>query len=279
MIDFIGIGAQKSGTSWAYTCLYDHPEVCAPIKEIHFFSRPRFSEGKDWYEHHFDSCGKGKKTGEFSTSYLYSKEAPERIHALYPNVKLIAILRNPIDRAFSQYRNAIKAGEIPETISFEAYQKQEVSALEQGRYAEQLARYDALFPRDQMLVLIYEDIRKDPVAFMKRIYAFLGIDETFVSSMVYDEINVARTPKHVFIDRTMHHVSETLRRIGFDRFVHLIRKSGIPDLIRSFNTKPKEKTSHTKTFDRGPLISYFKDDVEVLSSRIHRDMNAEWNIL
>jgi hypothetical protein len=70
MINFIGIGAQKSGTSWAYTCLYDHPEVCAPIKEIHFFSRPRFSQGKEWYERHFGSCGEGKLRGEFSTSYL-----------------------------------------------------------------------------------------------------------------------------------------------------------------------------------------------------------------
>lgn len=279
MINFIGIGAQKSGTSWAYTCLYDHPEVCAPIKEIHFFSRPRWSEGKEWYERHFGACGDGKKRGEFSTSYLFSPEAPERIHSLYPDAKLIAILRNPIDRAFSQYRNAIKAGEIVESTTFEEYQETEASVRLQGRYTEQLARYDARFPKEQLLVLIYEDIRKDPVAFMKRIYEFLGIDASFVSSMVYDEINVARTPRHVFIDRLMHHVSETLRKIGLDRFVHLVRKSGIPDIVRSFNTKPKEKSAHTKSFDRTPLVAYFKDDVRALSERIGRDMNTEWNIV
>jgi hypothetical protein len=235
MIDFIGIGAQKSGTSWAYTCLYDHPEVCAPIKEIHFFSRPRWSEGKDWYEHHFRSCGEGKKRGEFSTSYLYSKDAPERIHSLYPDTKLIAILRNPIDRAYSQYRNAIKAGEIKESVTFHEYGESEESVRKQGLYAQQIAQYDALFPKNNLLVLIYEDIRKDPVLFMKQIYAFLGIDETFVSSMVYDEINVARTPKHVLIDRVMHHVSETMRKTGLDRVVHLIRKTGLPDLVRSMN--------------------------------------------
>ncbi len=279
MIDFIGIGAQKSGTSWVYTCLYDHPEVCAPVKEIHFFSRARFSEGKEWYERHFNACGEGKKRGEFSTSYLYSKEAPGRIHSLYPNAKLIAILRNPIDRSFSQYRNAIKAGEIRESTTFEEYQESEPSVRDQGRYAEQLARYDLIFKKEQILVLVYEDIRKDPVAFMKRIYQFLGIDSSFVSSMVYDEINVARTPKHVSIDRLMHHVSETLRKIGLDRFVHFVRKSGIPDLVRSFNTKPKEKSAHTKSFDRVPLVSYYKDDIGVLSKRIGRDMHAEWNII
>ncbi|MCR4285481.1 MAG: sulfotransferase, partial [Candidatus Kaiserbacteria bacterium] len=70
MINFIGLGAQKSGTSWAYTCLYEHPEVCIPVKEIHFFSRPRYAEGKEWYEAHFKKCAEGKLRGEWSTSYL-----------------------------------------------------------------------------------------------------------------------------------------------------------------------------------------------------------------
>lgn len=279
MIDFIGIGAQKSGTSWAYTCLYDHPEVCAPLKEIHFFSRPRWSEGRDWYEHHFRTCGNGKKRGEFSTSYLYSREAPERIHSLYPHAKLIAILRNPITRAYSQYRNAIKAGEIKESMTFEEYQRSKPSVQEQGLYARQLAQYETYFKREQLLVLIYEDIQKDPILFMKRIYTFLDIDATFVSSMVHEEINVARTPRHVFVDRSMHHISEALRRTGLDRFVHFVRKSGIPDMIRSFNTKQSGASRHTKVFDRAPLVSYFKADVEDLGKRIGRDMATEWNIV
>jgi Sulfotransferase domain len=279
MIDFIGVGAQKSGTSWAYTCLYDHPEVCAPIKEIHFFSRPRWSEGREWYERHFQSCASGKLRGEFSTSYLYSKEAPERIHSLYPNTKLIAILRNPIDRAYSQYRNAIKAGEIDESTTFEAYQEHEPSAREQGRYNEQLERFDAYFPKEQLLVLIYEDIKKDPVLFMKRIYAFLGIDTSFVSAMVHEEINVARTPRRVFIDRSMHHIAETLRRFGFDRFVHAVRLSGLPEWVRGWNTKPPSTTRHTTTYDRSPLVEYFKTDVEALSKRLGRNVLEEWNIL
>ena len=278
MIDFIGIGAQKSGTSWTYTCLYEHPEVCAPIKELHFFSRPRWSEGKEWYERHFGSCAGSRKRGEFSTSYLYSKDAPERIHSLYPGVQLIVILRNPIDRAYSQYRNAIKAGEIQESISFETYQNNEPSALEQGRYSEQLERYFKYFTREQMLILIYEDIRKDPVAFMRNIYEFLGIDTAFVSSMVHDEINVARTPKHVFLDRIMHHTAETLRKIGFDRLVHTIRRSGLPERVRSINTKSGSASHHTKSYDREELKMYFHDDVAKLSRHIGRDLNALWQI-
>ncbi len=276
MVDFIGIGAQKSGTSWAYACLYEHPEICAPVKEIHFFSRPRFSEGKAWYEDHFKSCKTGKLRGEFSTSYLYAKEAPERIHTMYPNVKLIAILRNPIDRAYSQYRNAIKAGEIGEDVTFPSYSATEQSVLEQGLYAAQIAHYHEFFPKEQMLILIYEDIRKDPIAFMRRIYAFLGVDTDFVSSMVHDEINVARVPKHVGVEKSMHRVAESLRRHGFDRFVHMIRKTGLPEMVRSLNTKKKHEK--TATFDRAPLVAHFKNDVAALGQVVGRDMCREWNI-
>ena len=121
MVDFIGIGAQRSGTSWVYACLYEHPEICIPIKEIHFFSRPRYENGTLWYEEHFATCGVGKRCGEFSTSYLYSDVTAERIHKHYPEVKILAILRNPITRALSQYGNAIKGGEIPESMTFTEY--------------------------------------------------------------------------------------------------------------------------------------------------------------
>lgn len=277
MINFIGIGAQKSGTSWAYACLYEHPSICAPVKEMHFFSRPRFNEGKGWYEKHFKNCDPNQLCGEFSTSYLYSEDAPARIHALYPEVKLIAILRNPITRAYSQYRNSIKSGEIGETMTFEEYMREEESVCAQGLYAAQLERYCAHFNKEQILVLIYEDIKKDPIEFMKRIYAFLGVDDTFVASMVHDEINIARTPRLIGIERVMHHIAEFMRRHGLDRIVHAIRKLGLPDLVRSVNTKDAPKAEKS-AYDRNALAAYFRDDVTRLSAHLGRDMQAEWDI-
>ena len=278
MVDFIGVGAQKSGTSWTYACLYEHPQICAPIKEIHFFSRPRFEKGREWYESHFKKCDRDAITGEFSTSYLYSKDAPERIKKMYPDVKLIAILRNPVDRAYSQYRNAIKAGDITEEISFETYHSDEESVEKQGLYAEQLLRYLEIFPREQILILIYEDIKKDPIAFMKRIYQFLGVGDTFVSSMVGTEINVARTPKRIGPERVMHHTAEFLRAHGFDRLVHLIRKTGLTEGIRALNTREGARRSEPLPFDVVAYKRLFADDVARLSSLLDRDMKTEWSI-
>ncbi len=276
MINFIGVGAQKSGTSWVYACLYEHPEICAPIKEIHFFSRPRFEKGKEWYESHFTKCDADTKKGEFSTSYLYSQETPERIKLYYPDVKIIAILRNPVTRAYSQYRNAIKAGEISESVTFETYQEEEKSVIAQGRYAEQLERYLKLFRRDQMLVLVYEDIDRDKLAFIKRIYEFIGVDTSFVPSMLNEWINVARTPKRVFIDRIMHHSAEFLRRQGLDKVVWTVRRMGVTDFIRGLNTK---KTSTVEpSYDRKKLASFFRMDAIKLTQYCGRDMVKEWNL-
>lgn len=279
MVDFIGLGAQKSGTSWAYTCLYEHPQVCIPVKEIHFFSRSRYeTEGKEWYEAHFKRCKEGALRGEWSTSYLYSKETPERIHAYYPNAKLLAILRNPVDRGYSQYRNTVRSGEIPKTMTFDEFVQQEKSVWEQGKYAEQLERFFKYFSREQILIMVYEDIKKNPIAFMRRIHEFLGIDPNFVSSMVYEQVNIARTPKIIGVDRVIHHISEFLRKHGFDRFVHAVRKTGILNIVRKINTVESAQSVEKKTFDREACNAYFADDVEKLSKILGRDMRSEWNI-
>ncbi len=276
MVDFIGLGAQKSATSWIYANLYEHPQICAPVKEIHFFSRDRFSNGREWYEDHFRTCASGKLRGEFSTSYLYSDVASARIHTLYPEAKLIAVLREPVARAYSQYRNTIKAGEIQSSVSFDTYVQKEKSALDQGLYGAQIVRYIELFPKSQILILIQDDIEKDPKEFMKQIYVFLGINTTFVSSMLYKDINTARTPRAVGIDRFMHKVAESLRRVGFDHFVHAVRKTGIPDMVRLVNTR--RATGEALTYDRARYVSYFSKDVAELSKIVDRDLAKEWNI-
>jgi hypothetical protein len=91
--DFIGIGAQRTGTSWIYACLYEHPQVCMPQKEIGFFSRDRnWSRGFEWYEQIFAECPPGAIAGEFSTSYLTDTDVPARMVDRYAGVRLIASL-------------------------------------------------------------------------------------------------------------------------------------------------------------------------------------------
>ena len=213
-INFIGIGAQKCATSWVYACLYEHPEVCIPVKEIHFFSRDRFQKGKEWYEKHFTSCKKGLINGEFSTSYLYSPEAPKRIHSFYPNSKLIVVLREPAARAYSQYTNAIKAGEISKDILFNDYLRNEQSCIEQGLYTTQIERYLSIFSSKQILILFFEDIEDNALNFIQKIYTHIGVDSTFIPPSLTKKINTARIPKNTTLDKIMHVSAEFLREYG-----------------------------------------------------------------
>jgi len=274
-MDFIGIGAQKSGTSWIYACLYDHPALCMPFKELHFFSRPRYADkGLKWYREKFSSCDTGLLRGEYSTSYLYSTEAAARIHKHFSKTKLIVSLRNPVTRAFSHYQNAIKAGEVSKETTFEEVMKMHEDVVGQGYYYEQLQRYLSLFTREQILVLIHEDARRDPQGFIQSIYQFLGVDDTFVSAMLYRNINTARTPKAVWLDRGMVLVASAMRKIGLQRLVWKIKKIGVADSIREKNTEHNSQKMNEST--KAYLQDLYRDDISSLSKLLGRDLVAEW---
>ncbi|MFM2381269.1 MAG: hypothetical protein RLZZ76_36, partial [Candidatus Parcubacteria bacterium] len=123
---------------------------------------------------------------------------------------------------------------------------------------------------------IYEDSKKDPKQFMENIYTFLGVSSSFVPSMLYSEVNTARVPKMVFIERLMHHLAEGLRKIGLDAFVHFIRTKGLPDLVRSVNTEVEVKKETINTKALAPL---FVDDARALSEFLGRDVVSQWNLV
>jgi hypothetical protein len=275
-MDFIGVGAQKAGTSWIYACLYDHPELCLPFKEIHFFSRERYvTKGLDWYRNRFDTCKPGQLRGEYSTSYMYTPEAAVRIKKDFPNVKIIMSLRNPVDRAYSHYINSIKAGEIEEHISFEEFCNDRADALGQGMYYEQVKRYVDLFPREQLHICFYEDIEKDPLIFIQSIYRFLGVDDTFVPTMLDRKVNIARSPRFVWFDTCMMGTAKLLRTLRFQPLVWAIKKGNIPDKLRALNTKKEKKEGLSKE-KRAELEAYFHTDVEKLGSLIQKDLINYW---
>ena len=199
--DFIIIGAQKGGTSALnYYLNRQHPHVRpSSKKEVHFYDRS-FARGTAWYRAHFPlraSLPGGVITGEATPAYLAHPQVPGRIARIQPNVKLIAVLRNPKTRAVSHYQMSVRRGR--EDLSFdEAILREEerisagwermvsgqtddsaayrhYSYKHRGRYAEQLERYLQHFDRSQILVLASEAMREDTAATIERICAFLGI--------------------------------------------------------------------------------------------------------
>ena len=179
-------------------------------------------------------------------------------------------------RAYSQYRNAIKAGEITAKVSFDSYIASEPSCLEQGKYAEQLALYQRVFDKEQLLVLVYEDSKHNPLSFIQSIYRHIGVDDTFVPPSLNVSINVARTPKAVGVDKGMHNLAEWLRLHGLDRLVYFIRRTGLPELVRKFNTTVEPAVEVKPDFER--YKNYFSNDMAKLSEMLGRDIKQIWKL-
>jgi hypothetical protein len=189
-IDFLLIGAQKCGTSALAHYLGKHPEIgMANTKEVHFFDGDaNFAQQPPNYTHyhkHFDFTTPGKLHGEATPIYLYWQPACQRIWQYNPNVKLIAILRNPIARAFSHW--AMEVERKAETESFldairheaerlNGVQHRVFSYIDRGLYAPQILRYKALFPEHQLLFLNYEDFKTEPEGTLAKVFNFLGVD-------------------------------------------------------------------------------------------------------
>jgi sulfotransferase family protein len=204
---FIVVGAHRGGTSAFYHYLTEHPSVAAAtIKEVNFFDR-NFHKGTLWYRAHFPSFTYKRLremtndgpliTGEASPYYLFHPHVAERVARTLPQIKLIALLRNPVDRGYSHYQRNVSLGwelsPFEDVIASEEQHIREItqsgavvgddprdvvarsSCLARSLYADQLERWLRYFPREQFLILRSEDFYADPAAALKQALAFLGV--------------------------------------------------------------------------------------------------------
>jgi hypothetical protein len=204
---FIIIGAQKSGTSSLYYYLSQHPQLIPSYtKEVHFFDGglnptvDNFKKGQAWYRTHFPlkrNIRKHQETFEASPLYIFNPLAPKRISELLPDVKLIAILRNPTERAISHYFHSRRIGREALPL-MEALQAEEArlkpvidkedykndvfihySYKSRGLYAEQIKRYLNYFPTGNLLLINSEKFFMEPHATLRGVFHFVGVDTEF----------------------------------------------------------------------------------------------------
>jgi hypothetical protein len=190
--DFIGIGVQRSGTSWLYECLKEHPEIFLPQKEVHFFDR-KYEEGFDWYKSLFTITNNSLISGEFTPNYLYATDSMERIAKHCPNAKLIIILRDPFDRAYSAYKLFAAHGRF-ENMSFEEAVKSSPSIIDQSLYYSQLVKLFSLFPENQIKIYDFEDISERPLWLLQDLFVYLGINNEFRPSKFDGVYNASGLP-------------------------------------------------------------------------------------
>ena len=180
MPDFVCVGAQKSGTTWIYEQIRAHPQVFMNHKEFDHFFR---STDLELYSKNFDHIPSGMICGDISPNYAAFEAVSDSIHNACPDTLILHILRNPVDRAFSQWKMARHLGNIPRDVSFlDAFRNNLQYMKRRGQYADIIREYARFFPlNDRSAVFWYDDIVRQPVNLLKKISSFIRIDPTWRS--------------------------------------------------------------------------------------------------
>jgi hypothetical protein len=293
--NFLIIGAQKAGTTALNHYLKQHPQIyMSPAKEPGFFAFEGetldFRGPGDEYGHRFVTTeldayrklfeGVTNETaiGESSTWYLYSSKAPERIQHYIPDTKLIAILRNPVDRAYSSFLHLIRDEREPFNDFAKALKEEQTRInnnweylwryTDMGFYSVQLKRYFEKFDPSQIKVFLYEDLNDNPANLLKETFRFLQVDETYIPE-VFTRLNVSGARKSKTVDALLDD-KNPIKRFLKPLLPVKFRKS-IANQLRTYNyAKPECLPSVRKE-----LIGIFREDILELQNLIERDL-SKW---
>jgi hypothetical protein len=267
--NFVIIGAQKSGTTSLYAYLRDHPDVfLASGKEIPYFDR-HLDEGLDWCKAKFANVANEHAVGEATPNYMYFGEGLPHMAEVLPNARLIAILRNPVDRAYSHYWHSRSRGreklEFADAIGAEPERLatgslrdlQWYSYIDRGRYLAQLKRVCQFYLRESLLVILFEELCHTPAEIFRSVFRFLEVDDTFVPP----ELGVA------------HHrqvPARSLKLRAITRRVPVLHR-----LIDPLNT-PASSYPAMNPEVRAELLNHFEQDNAALAEWLGRDLSS-WN--
>jgi len=283
--DFIGIGMRKCGTTWLAEMLKAHPEVgFSREKEVSFFNniwalveKPQKSkletEGIESYEKYFN---KGRVIGEWSVTYAADPNVAERIKHYFPDVKILVSLRNPVERAVSFYNHAKNVRLIDESKNFEEAIKKHTDYIGGGMYYPQLKLYFDLFPKEQIKIILLDDIEKDSRAVVRDLYNFLGVDSSFVPEGINEKTNVSRKVRYKFFYKLVVTILLHFKNLvpkNARPYARIFGKKKILSSIDRHTSQPFESPP-LKEKTRRHLLEVFKPDIERTAKLIDRDLSA-----
>lgn len=274
--NFLVIGAAKSGTTSLYHYLAEHPQIfMSPVKELSYFAYndPHVQAGwpnfhfpiKTIQQYHEQFSGVRNETaiGDASPIYLESKLASNRVKELIPNIKLIASLRNPADRAFSGYLMHIRQGHGPDDFT-KAFNENS-RYVQGGFYYARLKQYYDLFPHRNIKICLFDNLKSDPIELLHELYSFLEVDNSFTPDLK-KRYNVGSLPKSKLVN------------IFITSLVNSGLKSHTPNWMNKLG-KQILKNNNAKTPPEFPpelrskLIHLYREDILKLQDLIDKDLS------
>jgi len=292
--NFIVIGAQKAGTTALYRHLEQHPQIyMSPDKEPRYFANEEDRKGLfpyktlQEYERLFDDVTDESAIGEASTLYLFSKSAPGKIKELIPNVKMLCILRNPVERAYSAYIFRVREGQ-EERKNFRSVIEDELRMLdsgsgesiylERGMYASQLARYFSYFNKDQVRIYLYEDFVNNPGDILADIYSFLGVESSFEVD-VSQKHNISAIPDNWLSRRIVvwlgkqSMIKNMLQRVLPRKFYWDVFRPFLHGVVEHLRTGSVTKPEPMDPWCRTALVKFYREEI----TNLHKQMKLPVN--
>lgn len=285
--NFLVVGAQKAGTTSLHYYMVEHPDIYLPSqKETKFFVDDRFyNQGIGFYEKKHFSDWKGEPAvGEVDPEYMYFKKGLDRItqHFDVTETKFIFLLRNPIDRAFSHYLMTYRRG--IETLSFEDALEEEHSRIlagyqenlhfsysQRGYYLRQIERFLDVAPRDNMLFLLSDDLRKDREKCLSLVFSFLGVTNDFVPCGIDEQFHRSTWPRSATLARFIRNGGRAKRLLRI-----LVPSRSLRDKMRREVLKWNQTETVKLQLNEGVrrhLASLFKSENERLAVFLGRDLS------
>jgi len=276
--NFLVIGAEKGGTSWLWQNLRRHPEVFMPDppnKEIHFFNKEgNWCNGLAWYQTFFEGNNGERVVGEATPGYLPSPVAAGRIRETFEEIKLLAILRDPITRAYSSYRMGVSKLYIPPVGFLEAV-KTYPHLVRNGLYGGQLRRYLDLFQPEELMVLFFEDVMANKRKAISQINKFLGVSDSVEVEILKGHHAASRDIRIPVLNRVAFQLAKVLRGRRGGGF-YLLGSRGRSRVRRWFfrwNTKLVEGAYQgPSSEERERMLPMFDKDIGLLEDSLGVDL-------
>lgn len=287
---FVIIGAARSGTTSLYEYVSQHPDVYAsPVKEPNFFAvederlsyRGPGEDRLEWvteidaYRELFGAATSQSALGEASPLYLYSPRAPDGIRRHVPRARLVAILRNPVERAYSAFSYLRERGSEPLASFADALDAEDERVAlgwshiwhyrRMGHYYEQLSRYYERFEPEQLRVFLFEDLQANPQHVLRMLFEHIGVDPAFVADTRVRE-NVSGEPRH----RLLRPVLSPNR---FTRWLRPLAATKLKPVVTGAKQRALKRTPvPDAAVDK--LAAAYRPDIERLADLIGRDLSA-----
>jgi len=243
-------GFQKTATTWLHACFREHPDIFVPRQDgVHFFTI-NFHKGFDWYNQFFNGYKGESVVGDTTPSYARFSWSRQRLADYNPDAKILVVVRNPIERAFSHYWHEKKKRTINWKFADVLGNNADIfdSWIATGFYSHHIEALWQLFPPDRVKIAVYDDLVADPKDYLQDIFSFLGVDASFEPTLLREKLN------------------EGSRRLSYkQQFLHLLRgrpRRGPTEYIRGI-----DKNVHTE------LIQIYAPEIEKLQRLTNRDFS------